>query len=366
MGSTSSKAARLAQKRSDIITKQIEDDCKRLRREVKILLLGSRESGLRTIVKQMKITHKGGFSDTERAQFRRVIYENVLDSAQQVLAYMERTGLKCVEYSNMSLAEKVLNFRLDYTHGAYLPLEIAKAIDKLWKDPTVAEIIDEHSSSLDLTDAAPYFLSEVLRIGSPGYLPSDTDILRAEEKSTGIMETRFCMGQLSIHMLDVGDQPSERKKWIHCFENVTLIIFCTDLSAYDYVLSEEPTENKLWESIALFESVVNSRWFRRTSIILFLNGVDEFKNKIPKVPLEDYFLDYTGGSDPNAAAQFILSKFMEVNKARLDVKPHVILPQPTESTDMKVVYAKVKETILQNALRESGVLGWPSSSRQIL
>jgi len=43
------------------------------------------------------------------------------------------------------------------------------------------------------------------------------------------------MGQLSIRMFDVGGQRSERKKWIHCFESVTCIIFCTALSEYDQV-----------------------------------------------------------------------------------------------------------------------------------
>ncbi len=42
-------------------------------------------------------------------------------------------------------------------------------------------------------------------------------------------------------MFDVGGQRSERKKWIHCFENVTAIIFCVALSAYDLTLVEDPT-----------------------------------------------------------------------------------------------------------------------------
>jgi hypothetical protein len=42
-----------------------------------------------------------------------------------------------------------------------------------------------------------------------------------------------------IHMFDVGGQRSERKKWIHCFESVTSIIFCTALSEYDQTLLEE-------------------------------------------------------------------------------------------------------------------------------
>jgi guanine nucleotide-binding protein G(i) subunit alpha len=46
------------------------------------------------------------------------------------------------------------------------------------------------------------------------------------------------------------------------------------------------------EGIALFESVVNSRWFLHTSIMLFLNKVDLFKQKVARLPLEKYFPDY--------------------------------------------------------------------------
>lgn len=40
-------------------------------------------------------------------------------------------------------------------------------------------------------------------------------------------------------MFDVGGQRSERKKWIHCFEGVTAIIFCASMSDYDLVLAED-------------------------------------------------------------------------------------------------------------------------------
>jgi guanine nucleotide-binding protein subunit alpha len=64
------------------------------------LRLGSGESGKSTIVKQMKIIHQDGFSPAELAEYRPVVYKNVLDSAQQVVIYMKKIGLECVEYSN--------------------------------------------------------------------------------------------------------------------------------------------------------------------------------------------------------------------------------------------------------------------------
>lgn len=210
------------------------------------------------------------------------------------------------------------------------------------------------SSQFYLMDSAGYFFTEVLRIGTPDYTPTENDVLRARAKTTGITETRFNMGQLSIHMFDVGGQRSERKKWIHCFESVTSIIFCTALSEYDQVLLEEKNQNRMQESLILFESVINSRWFLRTSIILFLNKIDVFKNKLPKVPIEKYFPEYTGGADINKAAKYILWKFMQANRARLSVYPH--LTQATDTTNIRLVFAAVKETILQNALKDSGIL----------
>lgn len=44
-------------------------------------------------------------------------------------------------------------------------------------------------------------------------------------------------------------------------------------------------QNRMTESLLLFGSVINSRWFLRTSIILFLNKIDVFKVKLPKVKI---------------------------------------------------------------------------------
>jgi guanine nucleotide-binding protein subunit alpha len=155
-------------------------------------------------------------------------------------------------------------------------------------------------------------------------------------------------------MFDVGGQRSERKKWIHCFEAVTSIIFCVALSEYDQGLLEAKNTNRLTESLVLFNSIVHSQWFVRTSIVLFLNKMDVFKKKIPKIPLSDHFSEYAGGPDVQKAAKFILWKFTQENKGKLSIYPH--LTQATNTNKIKLVFAAVKETILSNSLKESGIL----------
>jgi hypothetical protein len=66
-------------------------------------------------------------------------------------------------------------------------------------------------------------------------LPTTQDILRTRVKTTGIVEINFSFKDLNFRVFDVGGQRSERKKWIHCFEDVTAIIFIVALSEYDQV-----------------------------------------------------------------------------------------------------------------------------------
>lgn len=68
----------------------------------------------------------------------------------------------------------------------------------------------------------------------PGYIPSKDDVLRARVRSTGIEEAEFTFEDIKFRMCDVGGQRSERRKWIHCFESVTAVIFCVALSEYQF------------------------------------------------------------------------------------------------------------------------------------
>lgn len=343
----------LRKKHSQAIDKQLEEDSKKLRRECKILLLGSGESGKSTIVKQMKIIHLKGYSDDELKNYRPTVFKNLVECAKAVIQAMHQFDIPFANEENSMHAKFLMEYSAESGPQANIDPAIGTAVKAIWNDPA-KDILMERQTEFYLMDSAPYFFKEVERIVSPNYLPTEMDVLRARTKTTGIYETRFQMGQLSIHMFDVGGQRSERKKWIHCFENVTSIIFCVALSEYDQVLLEESSQNRMMESLLLFDSVVNSRWFIRTSIILFLNKVDIFREKLSRSPLGNYFPDYSGGNDVNKAAKYLLWRFNQVNRAHLNLYPH--LTQATDTSNIRLVFAAVKETILNNALRDSGIL----------
>merc|ERR1711874_161715 len=76
-----------------------------------------------------------------------------------------------------------------------------------------------------------------------------------------------------------GGQRNERKKWIHCFEDVTAIIFFADSSAHNLTLFEDDRVNRLLEALTLFEEICNCKYFHATPLILFLNKSDLLKKK---------------------------------------------------------------------------------------
>lgn len=119
-----------------------------------------------------------------------------------------------------------------------MPRDVVDSLKSLWRDNGVREAV-RRSREFQLNDSAVYYFNSLDRMSAPGYLPTDQDILRSRVKTTGITETTFKVGELTYKLFDVGGQRSERKKWIHCFENVTALVFLVSLSEYDQMLYED-------------------------------------------------------------------------------------------------------------------------------
>ncbi|KAF7333929.1 Heterotrimeric G-protein alpha subunit [Mycena sanguinolenta] len=352
MGASSS---RLPQARSQEIDRQLEEDSLRFKKEIPILVLGTHEKSKSTLIKQMKLVHGGFTPGEELAEFRSAIHKTVIEAAQAlVLALQKRSRLDgMLAEEHRHLPETILRAKAE---DALSP-KVADAIEALWRTTAAKRLLDDEDFTLPDNGS---FFTEIQRLAQPQYIPTENDVLRTPAQKSTVTETRFNMGALSIRLIDVGPL----RKWIHCFESVTSIIFCTALSDYDQVLLEERGLTRMHESLVLFDSIVNSRWFMRTSIILFLTKIDVFRAKIHKIssanrhtsqiPLSTYFPEYIGGPDINNAARFVLWRFMQANRARLSVYPH--LTHANDTANVRLVFAAVKETILQNALMDSKVL----------
>uniref|UniRef100_A0A8C5MLG1 Guanine nucleotide-binding protein subunit alpha n=2 Tax=Leptobrachium leishanense TaxID=445787 RepID=A0A8C5MLG1_9ANUR len=331
------------------IEKQLRRDKRDARRELKLLLLGTGESGKSTFIKQMRIIHGSGYTDEDRRGFTKLVYQNIFTAMQSMIRAMDTLRIQYTSEQNMENALLIRDVEVDKVSS--LERKQVEAIKKLWEDPGIQKCYDRRRE-YQLSDSAKYYLSDIDRISVPSYIPTQQDVLRVRVPTTGIIEYPFDLENIIFRMVDVGGQRSERRKWIHCFENVTSIIFLVALSEYDQVLAECDNENRMEESKALFRTIITYPWFQHSSVILFLNKKDLLEEKIMFSDIIAYFPEFSGPKkDAKSAREFILKLYQDQNPD----KEKVIYSHFTCATDtenIRFVFAAVKDTILQLNLRE--------------
>uniref|UniRef100_A0A803VQU3 G protein subunit alpha i3 n=12 Tax=Passeriformes TaxID=9126 RepID=A0A803VQU3_FICAL len=314
---------------------------------------GAGESGKSTIVKQMKIIHEDGYSEEECKQYKVVVYSNTIQSIIAIIRAMGRLKIDFGEVARADDARQLFVLAGSAEEGM-MTAELAGVIKRLWRDPGVQACFSR-SREYQLNDSASYYLNDLDRISQPTYIPTQQDVLRTRVKTTGIVETHFTFKDLYFKMFDVGGQRSERKKWIHCFEGVTAIIFCVALSDYDLVLAEDEEMNRMHESMKLFDSICNNKWFTDTSIILFLNKKDLFEEKIKKSPLTICYPEYTGSNTYEEAAAYIQCQFEDLNRRKDTKEIYTHFTCATDTKNVQFVFDAVTDVIIKNNLKECGL-----------
>jgi len=321
--------------------------------QYKLLLLGAGESGKSTIFSQMKIIHKGGFTDEEKLSMKRVVMDNLLQSMVSLINGAKKLNIDLENDEHRAMAEKVFEIEGSLEEASsieeLLP-QVIEEIKALWQDAGIRKAFEQRNK-FQLYDQAQYFLDQPDRFASPEFIPSEEDIIKCRGKTLGVVEMLFEVDNNSFTIVDVGGQRNERKKWIHCFEGVAAVIFVTSLSEYDQTLFEDGTTNRMLESLKLFDEVCNSRWFKDSHIILFLNKTDLFKEKIKKYDPKDYcFHDYEGGLDYDKALEYIEQSFIKKNS--INRKIYIQKTCATDTGNIQFVFNVIRDIVFQKKIVE--------------
>ncbi|AGO11918.1 AaceriADR153Cp [[Ashbya] aceris (nom. inval.)] len=233
--------------------------------------------------------------------------------------------------------------------------QVAAAIRMLWDNDRGIRQCFARSNEFQLEGSAAYYFDNIENFARPDYVCTDEDILRGRIKTTGITETRFNIGSSKFNVLDAGGQRSERRKWIHCFQGITAVLFVLAVSEYDQMLFEDERVNRMHEAIMLFETLLNSKWFYNTPFILFLNKVDLFEDKVKRSPIRKHFPDYPGRvGDAETGLKYFERIFLSLNRTKKPIYVHRTCATDTQS--MKFVLSAVTDLIAQQNLKKSGIL----------
>jgi len=264
-----------AAKRSRKIDAQIKEIQNGAKGEIKVLLLGAGESGKSTVLKQMICLYGTGFSEEERKEFAPIVHHNTVESIQMLITQAPRYGDLSPEIRK--LAQLIMELKENF-EGHYHLRGVEDSIEQIWKDETI-QITYKDRKSFQLHESAKYFLDKVKEIQAVDYVPSVDDVFRTRIRTTHIVEQEFMIDENKFKFYDVGGQRSERRKWIHCFEDVTAVLYISGISSYDQVLFEDETKNRMEESLEMFHSICSLKYFVSSSIILFMNKFDLFIQK---------------------------------------------------------------------------------------
>lgn len=331
------------------------------KKTIKLLILGSGGGGKTTLRKQFSRLYASAFRDAKtRIEVKEIILNNLIEGLKATISAAQAFAGGIQSSDAKSAAVMISNMPDD---SCKLNEEIVAAMRELYKDPVVQETLSKHRSRYQLQECfLPYFESvqNFPTWGGPIWIPSEDDCVRSRVRSTGIIEVEFEFERNRYRILDAGGQRAERRKWIHAFEDVTALIFVVSLTEYDEVLFEDKAKNRLQESLEVWEELVNTSHFLNMPILLFLNKLDLFKDKleIRKIGLNrsGLFPDAPVDATVEEGIAWITEQFQ---KRRVKSNPALLYVHTTVAVDadqINNVFKDVREIVLLRVMSSQGLM----------
>jgi GTPase SAR1 family protein len=224
-------------------TKEVDEDLlhqsKLDEEKIKLLLLGAGESGKSTVFKQMKVIYGDQYTDQERRLLKPTIYSNIIIAMKILMD----------QVVNMNFMEELketeaYEFMRRVDQHDVITTRVGDAIKTLWNDPAIQKVWSRRNK-FQIIDSVNYYFNKIDTIKAADYIPNKDDIVHARVRTSGIVTMKFTIDKTPFELYDVGGQRNERRKWIHCFEGVTAVIFVAAISEYDQVLFEDNVTNRM-------------------------------------------------------------------------------------------------------------------------
>ncbi|KIM41553.1 hypothetical protein M413DRAFT_11089 [Hebeloma cylindrosporum] len=234
----------------------------------------------------------------------------------------------------------------------------------LWEDKAVRHALKRRR--LQLGDSAGFFLNDLNRIASRDYVVTDDDIMRARLRTVGIQEHSLVFKQgpwdnpksgkesgWEWRIFDVGGCRTTRAAWLPYFDNVNVIIFLSPVSVFDQRLDEDPSVNRLEDSIILWTAICSSKLLAKTQLILFLNKCDLLRRKLKRGVKVNQYLPSFGDRQNEiiTVVKYFREKFKDIQKQHSPEHRSVYI-YPTTVTDTTAT-ATTLETVRDGVLREN-------------
>jgi len=349
------------------IDREMRNNASKAVMTINLLFLGAGGSGKSTLFKQLRLLYGDGLTEELRRGHTGNIYGNIIN------------GVKTLVEGNQELADddqkededqfvagkrkiritpcdgKIVKLVDDISEEDVFSQETAEVVKMAWADPGIKSTW-ANRSLLQVQDSLAYFVENADRIAKPDYVPSKDDVLHVRAVTTGIVEEDMKIHSRMFHIVDVGGQRSERRKWINCFEDVKGLIFVVSLIAYNQVLYEDEETNRMVESLNLFRETLTGKTglnFKDTCVVVFFNKNDLFQETIKDFPITNTFPKYKGELTEDAQYEYIKQLYQGQVPQRT---MHFHRTCATNTDQIEVIFNAVNLTIIKKALGDAGLL----------
>ncbi|XP_063747601.1 guanine nucleotide-binding protein G(q) subunit alpha-like isoform X2 [Eleginops maclovinus] len=177
------------------IARILKQQKKKERKEIKILLLGTGESGKTTFIRQMRIIHGRGFSEEERRSFAKCIFQNILTAMKAMTGAMTVLKIPYFIPENEIYGKWLQD--INTVQISHLERGYVDAIRRLWADSGVRACYSRRCE-YQLLDSTEYYMNNLDRISAPDYIPTEQDVLRVRFPTTGIHDYSFTIKTITL------------------------------------------------------------------------------------------------------------------------------------------------------------------------
>jgi GTPase SAR1 family protein len=239
---------------------------------IKVLVLGTANTGKSTIIKQLRILYGEPYTRAELERYKRLVHSNALSFMTQLyeLAIEEGDGI---------LSEKDENGVYCLSPAAEIDAETAMLLNRLWIDPGIQQAYLDRAKR-QIPESAKYFITKAGEFAHEDYLPTVEDILQIRIPTKKLITKNIIIDGTTFTFFDASAQENKRKKWLYKFKDVQVVLFVAGLGDFDVISSQDPTRNKLDLSIDIFKEAIETVEFKDKTFILLLNKMDVLQEKV--------------------------------------------------------------------------------------
>ncbi|KAI8903973.1 guanine nucleotide binding protein, alpha subunit [Gorgonomyces haynaldii] len=336
------------------IEKYLLDEAKRNdpQQHLNILLLGPADSGKSTVLKQMHILHGQGFPEEYMDMCKTAIQQNIIDGIKQLLLGFKIVGVSHLSRENEKSGKYLIGFSRDRLQNEYTKYcqEVSMMLETLpcKKALRKAELIG-------IQDTVQFFWSKPQHYLSPGFVPTQEDILMCRMPTEHITDNIFDIHNKKWHIIDVAGHRDKRSRWAPYFEKrLATVIYVLSAASFCQTMEEDPNTNRLQDALKLYESVASNQILQLTTMVVFFNKYDLIEDKLSKHQIKDFFPDFEAPNERKQYLKFVDTKLEHIaSKRKLMLFKHKTTAIDTEL--MAKVIRSVQESVLRQLSRDVGV-----------